>query len=95
MLDIAENITQIGRWTRESFHKDQERIALYLKLTRKDVNNIIDFPFHPSFQPKFMKFCRKYEQLEKQFHSGIDDHQAWGACMLTWGVALTEAAELV
>lgn len=71
------------------------RIALFLRLTRKDINNIIDYPFPPEFSPKFKKFCRHYTKLEHEFEKGITDHNSWGTTMLTWATALTESAMLV
>lgn len=77
MLDIAENLRQIGEWTLKGFHQRQENIALFLKLTRKDINQLMRFPLPPAFVPKFKKFCSVYDQLEEEYRKGIKDHRIW------------------
>lgn len=88
MLDTAENLTQIGTWAQKSFIKEQPRIELFLRLTRKNLNALLGFPITPSFDPGFQKFNHSFDRLEKEYRSGITDHAIWARHMLTWGVTL-------
>ncbi len=95
VLDTAENLTQIGIWARGSFTKEGQRIELFLKLTRKNLNALLGFPISPSFNPCFHKFSNSFTRLEKEYHVGIVDHGIWADRMLTWGTTLTQNVKLI
>lgn len=95
VLDIAENLTQIGNWTLQGFTQEKGRIELYLRLTRKDVNALLGFPLKPGFDPDFKKICRSFNRLEKEYHTGISDHRIWANWMISLGNTITQSAKLV
>jgi len=90
VLDIAGNLTQIGQWTLKGFHKEQTNIALFLKLTRKDINALSAFTLPDSFRPTFKKFCKAYDKLEEEYRKGITDHRIWAKDMHAFAVDLTK-----
>ncbi|HLD24646.1 MAG TPA: hypothetical protein VJB96_01890 [Patescibacteria group bacterium] len=81
---------QIGRWTLKGFSKQRSNIALYLKLTRKNVDALSDRTLDKSFRTTFDSFCTKYEKLEKEYKDGIADHRIWGGLMKTLAASLTQ-----
>jgi hypothetical protein len=95
VLDIAENLTQIGHWSLATFSQEQKRIELYIKLTRKDLNALLTFPMSPEFDTNFKKFYRSYNKLENEYHTGITDHGKWAKVMITLGDTLSQTAKLV
>ncbi len=95
VLDTAENLTQIGSWALGNFAKDQTRIELFLKLTRKNLNALSDFPLLPTFAPGFKKFCNSFARLEKEYTTGIVDRTVWAKGMLKWGTTLTGTSKLI
>ena len=95
VLDTAENLTQIGDWALGSFSKEHQRIELFLKLTRKNLNALLDFPVSPSFGPSFKKFCHSFARLEKEYRSGISDRTVWANGMRKWGTTLTQTVNLI
>ena len=95
VMDTAENLTQIGTWARGSFVKDQSRIELFLKLTRKNLNAPLGFPLSPSFDSGFQKFNQSFGRLEKEYRTGIVNRSAWANGMLTWGTTLTQNVKLI
>lgn len=76
-MDTAENLTQIGEWTRTCFTQEQLRIELFLGLTRKNVNALMTFPLPPTFASEFAKFCKSYEKLEEEYKKGTPNRVAW------------------
>ena len=95
VMDTAENLTQIGTWARDSFVKDQSRIELFLKLTRKNLNALLGFPLSAPFDSGFQKFTHSFGRLEKEYLTGITNHSVWAHRMLTWGTTLTQNAKLI
>lgn len=95
VLDTAENLTQIGTWARGSFDKEEQRIALFLKLTRKNLNALSSFPLSTAFDPGFRKFCHSFERLEKEYVAGVHDPSLWATGMLKWGSVLIKSVELI
>lgn len=81
-MDTAENLTQIGEWTKECFTTEQVRIELFLGLTRKNVNALMTFPLPPTFASEFAKFCAQYELLENEYKSGLSDKNKWAASIM-------------
>jgi hypothetical protein len=76
---MADNLRQISKWTIKGQHKSQkENIKLFLKLTRKDVDELQRFPLPKAFVPAFKKFCTIYNRLEEEYHAGLKDHKTWG-----------------
>ncbi len=92
---MAGNLKQIGDWTLKGFHERQENIALFLKLTRKDLNQLLRFPLPRAFEPKFKKFCTTYGKLEEEYKKGIVDHRVWASSMQSCAQDLTREAPLV
>jgi hypothetical protein len=95
VLDTAENLTQIGTWARGSFVKEGQRIELFLRLTRKNLNALLGFPLSPLFDPSFQKFSHSFTRLEKEYHVGVVDHSVWANRMLTWGTTLTQSVKFI
>jgi len=95
VLDIAGNLTQIGNWALSSFAKDQSRIELFLKLTRRNLDALLSSPVSPGFEPSFRKFCAEYKKREEEYRTGIVDRQAWANHMIAWADRLTQNAILV
>jgi len=95
VLDTAENLTQIGTWARGSFAKEGQRIELFLRLTRKNLNALLGFPLSTSFNPGFQKFSHSFTRLEKEYRVGITNHSVWANRMLTWGTTLTQSVTLI
>jgi hypothetical protein len=94
-MDTAENLTQIGTWARDSFIKDQSRIELFLRLTRKNLNALLSFPVSAPFDSGFQKFNHSFGRLEKEYSVGIADHGLWANRMLIWGITLTQSVKLI
>jgi hypothetical protein len=92
---VAGNLKQIGDWTLKGFNQRQENIALFLKLTRKDINQLMRFPLPQAFVPKFKKFCMTYGKLEEEYKKGIVDHRVWATGMQTCAQDLQKQAPLV
>lgn len=92
---MADNIRQISTWTLKGFRKEQDNIKLFLKLTRKDLDELQRFPLPRAFVPKFKKFCSAYERLEEEYHSGIEDHRTWARDMESCAQVLTKQSLLV
>jgi hypothetical protein len=95
VLDIADNITQIGQWTAKSFLKEKGNIELFLKLTRKDMDALSRFPVPAAFQATFDNFCDEYCKLEAEYHAGISDHHTWAKGLSTLALNLTANSHLV
>ena len=95
VLDTAENLTQIGTWAHGSFAKEGQRIELFLRLTRKNLNALLDFPLSPSFDSGFQKFNQSFGRLEKEYRTGIVNRSAWANRMFTWGTTLTQNVKLI
>ncbi len=95
LMDTADNLTQIGLWAQKSFDKEQPRIELFLKLTRKNLNALLGFPVSPSFDSGFQKFNHSFGRLEKEYRAGITNHSAWANRMLRWGTTLTQSVKLI
>ena len=94
-MDIAGNLTQIGNWALVSFAKDQSRIELFLKLTRRNLDALLSAPVSPGFEPSFRKFCAEHKKREEEYHKGLVDRQAWANHMIAWADRLTKNAMLV
>lgn len=93
-MDIADNLRQVGEWTLKGFHERQEHITLYLKLTRKDVKQLMRFPLATAFIPKFTKFCKVYDKIEAEYQKGISDHRIWARTVNDCAEELSKAAPL-
>jgi len=91
---MAENLKQIGDWTLKGFRERKENIELFLKLTRKDVNQLQRFPLAPAFVPKFKKICAAYDKLESEYRSGIVDHRVWASSIHACAQDLTKQSAL-
>jgi len=95
VLDTAGNLTQIGQWTRDCFIKEQQRIVLYLALTRKNLTALESFPSSSSFLLEFKKFCNSFDKLEEEYRTGIVDRSVWANGMLTWGTTLLRISKFI
>lgn len=95
VLDTAENLTQIGAWARCSFVKEEQRIGLFLKLTRKNLNALLGFPLSASFNPCVHRFSNSFTRLEKEYLVGVADPGVWANRMSTWGTTLTQNIKLI
>lgn len=95
MLDTVDNLSQIGNWTLQSAMHDQHRIELFLRLIRKNMNALMDFPAMPEFDDTFKQFCSHYEELEAEYKSGKSDRKLWANTMLTWANKLGKSARAV
>jgi len=85
----------MGRWAEGSFAKEEARIALFLRLTRKNLNALADFPIVGPFNQKFQKFSHSFARLEKDYQAGVSDPKIWAAVMLTLGATLTQSVKLI
>lgn len=94
-MDTAENLTQIGHWALSSFAKERQRIELFLKLTRKNLNALSDFPLSSAFDPGFKKFSNSFTKMEKEYQAGLVDPSAWAQLMHKWGKTLSESVKLI
>ncbi len=92
-MDTAENLNQIGEWTRTCFTQEQVRIELFLELTRKNVNALLTFPLPPAFSSEFSKFCTSYEKLEKEYKAGDMDRAKWADSILALSKKLLETTK--
>ncbi|MEK7141049.1 MAG: hypothetical protein AAB800_00720 [Patescibacteria group bacterium] len=95
ILDTADNLTQIGEWARDCFHKEQERIELFLTLTRKNLNSLQGFPLSKEFVRDYKKFCSGFEKLEEEYRIGITDRSEWSKGILKWASSLTQSSHLL
>ena len=95
VLDTAENLTQIGQWSLQSFSRERSRIELFLKLTRKNLNALSNFPLSPAFDPSFKKFSNSFTRLEKQYREGIVDPENWAHGMLVSATTLTQSVKFI
>lgn len=93
-MDIVSNLVQIGRWTLKGFHEQESNIALYLKLTRKNMKALSDRDLNKKFQPTFHAFCKSYEKLETEFEKGITDHRVWAGTITKLAQDLTRDSHL-
>ncbi|OGG36006.1 hypothetical protein A2363_00785 [Candidatus Gottesmanbacteria bacterium RIFOXYB1_FULL_47_11] len=95
VLDTAQNLTQIGHWAKCSLAKDEQRIALFLKLTRKNLNALSGFPLSPKFNREFQLFCVSFTALEAEYCAGLTKPAVWASGVLTWASTLTQSASLL
>ena len=95
VLDTAENLTQIGLWTLNCFNKEQNRIKLFLSLTRKNMNALHGFPLAREFNRDFEEFYGIYDKLEKENDTGIVNKTVWGNLMLKWGTSFSLSSKSI
>ena len=95
LLDTAQNLTQIGEWAKTSFSKDEARIALFLKLTRKNLTALSEFPISPKLNTEFQLFCASFAGMETEYLAGCTNPAKWANGMLTWATTLTQSAQLL
>ena len=95
MLDTAENLSQVGRWSLTRFIPEKDRIELYLRLIRKDINALRSFPLSTAFDSGFSDFCTRYETMELEYKQGITDPVSWAHRMITWADVLTKSVHLI
>lgn len=74
---MAENLKQVGLWAEKVFHREEKNIRLYMKLTRKDVTELLRFPVPDAFDPIFRAVCKEFDTLEEEIKDGINDHLSW------------------
>lgn len=91
--DISGNLRQIGKWTLKGFRQQQANIALYLKLTRKNVATVSERALSAKLQAKFDDFCREFVKLEKLYEKGITDHKEWAGVMQKLANDLDKASQ--
>jgi hypothetical protein len=92
---MADNLRQISTWTLKGFRKEQDNIELFLKLTRKDLDELTRFPLPRAFMPTFKKVRSAYDRLEEEYHAGISDHRTWANGMESCAQTLTKQSLLV
>lgn len=92
---MADNLRQISSWTMKGFHQQQKNIDLYLKLSRKDLNELQRFPLPKAFLPSFKKLCKAFDELEGEYREGISDHREWATSMQTCAADLVKQSKLV
>lgn len=92
---MADNIEQISAWAHKAFHKQEKNIALFLKLTRKDIDHLKSSPFPASLAPAFKKFSKSYEKLENEYHAGLKDPKVWARGMKTCAEDISKKLLLV
>jgi hypothetical protein len=95
VLDTAENLTQVATWTLTRFVPEKDRIELYLRLIRKDINALASFPLSTAFNPGFSDFCTRYEKMEQEYKSGLVDRTGWANRMIKWADTLTKSINLI
>jgi hypothetical protein len=95
VLDTAENLTQVGQWTLNRFIPEKDRIELYLRLIRKDINALLSFPLSTAFHPGFNDFCTRYEKMELEYQHGLVDRTAWANRLIKWADVLTQSVKLI
>ena len=94
-MDTAENLTQVASWTLNRFVPEKDRIELYLRLIRKDINALLSFPLSTSFNPGFSDFCSRYEKMELEYKKGLTDRTVWANKMIKWADLLTKSVNLI
>jgi len=92
---MAGNLKQISMWTSRGFTARQESITLYLRLTRKSVHHLHASELPPEFREIFDAFRISYNQLEKEFHDGIEDHNKWAKALTSCARSLADHSYLV
>lgn len=95
VLDTAGNLTQVGQWATANYAKEQQRIALFLKLIRKNITALSQFPLSPAFSPGFEKFTVAFTKLEDEYQKGLKDPKPWAKEMLRWGTVLTQHVQSI
>ncbi len=92
---MADNLRQISTWSLKGFRKEQGNIELFLKLTRKDLDELERFPLPRAFVPTFKKFCTTYKRLEEEYRVGVSDHRTWAHGLESCAQVLTKKSLLV
>jgi hypothetical protein len=94
-MDTAENLMQLGIWSMKGFPKERRNIELFLRLTRKNLNALHDFPLSEAFAPEFTECCVSFAWMEKAYLTGRADPSAWATTSIRWAKILTQKAELL
>ncbi len=79
----------------KGFHQQQKNIELFLKLSRKDLNELERFPLPTAFHPAFKKLCKTFGELESEYKKGIGDHRKWATNMQACATELIKQSKLV
>ncbi len=83
---------QIGKWTLKGFHQEEKNIALYILLTRKNIDALSGRPLGRKFRVRFGSFCEKYHKLEEEYDKGIVDHRVWANDLKNLATKLTSTS---
>lgn len=94
-MDTVENLMQIGEWSRKGFPKERKNIELFLRLTRKNLNALNDFPLSQAFVTNFNEFCVSFARMEKEYVNGNADPAIWATTSIRWAKILTQKADLL
>ena len=95
LLDTAENLKQIGAWSFSEYTRQENRIGLFLRLTRKNVNALSDYSMPQALAMTYDQFCTFFTQIEKQYKAGISDPETWAKPITKWAEILTKSCELL
>jgi hypothetical protein len=93
---MADNLSQVSSWTLKGYFDQQKKnIELYLRLTRKDLDQLHRFPLPDAFMPAFKAFCETYKELEEEYKSSKIDRTKWAQTLRTCAQNLHKHASLI
>ncbi len=93
ILDITGNLVQIGKWTLKGFSRQRQNIELYLRLTRRNVDELTKRDLGSPIRRPFDAFRSEFDSLERQYADGIADHRIWANSIT--GIAVTLSRDTV
>lgn len=95
ILDLAMNLNRIGNWAADGYSVRQKRILTFLKQNSEYISSINLLLLPASLQKTFRRFCKEYQELEKEGKMGPKDELFWAERMMTWGNILTHRTKII
>lgn len=95
ILDIAMNLSRIGNWAADGYWARQKRILTFLRQSSEYISSINLLSLPAPLQKTFRRFCKEYQELEKEGKMGPKDELFWAERMMTWGNILTHRAKII
>lgn len=95
ILDLAMNLNRIGNWAADGYSVRQKRIITFLNQSSEYIDSINLLSLPASLQKTFRRFCKEYQELEKEGKMGPKDELLWAERMMTWGNILTHRTKII
>lgn len=95
ILDLAMNLNRIGNWAADGYGLRKRRILTFLRQSSEYIRSINLLFLPASLQKTFRRFCKEYQELEKEGKMGPKDELLWAERMMTWGNILTHRTKII